>query len=200
MQIQWMRALVMMAAVLGAGAAAAIAEDRAEVGDAAPAFDLSDQDGQTHTLSTYEGRIVLLEWLNPSCPASVYHHEERRTMAELASRFAEHDVVWLAIDSNETADAEAHREVAEEWELDYPILSDASGEMGRAYGARTTPHMMIVDAEGVLVYRGAIDDDPGRRGNEEVNYVEQALEELLGGEDVSEPETFPYGCRIRYAR
>lgn len=196
-------ALVAMVAVGLIFAAAAVAQEREslELGDEAPAFTLTDQNGETVRLEDYEGRIVVLEWFSGRCPSVAYHHHpDRRTMSTLAERFAEDEVVWLAINSSRDEDVATNRETAEEWEISYPILDDAGGEVGRAYGARVTPHMFVIDAEGKLAYRGAIDDDPGRRGNEEVNYVEQAVEELLAGEDVSEPETFTYGCRVKYPR
>lgn len=195
-----MRRICLLIVLTGLLATLAHARDGLEIGDQAPAFELTDQHGETVRLADFEGRIVVLEWFCASCPAVAYHHDERRTMSDLAQRYAEHDVVWLAINSTHDEGVDDNAAIAEQWGMDYPILSDGSGETGHAYGARTTPHMFIIDADGKLAYRGAIDDDPGRRGNEEVNYVAQALDQLLAGDPVSEPDTFPYGCRVKYAR
>ena len=179
-----------------------VAESRAgaEMGEAAPHFALLDQEGRTVDLADLHGRIVVLEWFTLSCPAVEYHHGEAGTMRQVAERYEEDEVVWLAIDSTPDVQAEAHREAVERWEIPYAILRDAEGEVAGAYGARTTPHMFVIDPEGKLAYSGAIDDDPARGGNAEVNYVQQAIEELLADEPVSESETFPYGCRVRTAR
>jgi peroxiredoxin len=119
-------------------------------------------------------------------------------MVTMADRYAEHDVVWLAINSSHFATVESNAKIAAEWEISYPILDDASGEVGHAYGARTTPHMYVINAEGHIVYQGAIDSDP--RGNDEqpTNYVDQVLGELLAGDTVSVDRTRPYGCSVKY--
>lgn len=185
-------------------------KEAAQVGEAAPDFTLVDTDGDSHTLSDYteDGKIVVLEWFNPKCPFVVKHHDAQPTMANLYNEYSGDDVVWFAINS-------AHKdhgtyghdaEYKEEWEIQYPILIDESGDIGRAYGARTTPHMYIIDAEGVLRYAGGIDNHPrpqAPRDSEKssvVNYVDQALSELLAGDEVSQPETRAYGCSVKYGK
>jgi peroxiredoxin len=170
----------------------------ADIGRSAPAFRAEDQDGRTVKLSDFTGKIVVLEWLNPECPF-VRRHAEAGTMHELARRYREKGVVWLGVNTSKSSDAAANRAWALKNKLDYPILDDASSAIGRAYGAKATPHMFVIDAGGRLAYAGAIDDDrDGEKGEKRVNYVEQALDELLAGRAVSVPETAAYGCPVKY--
>jgi len=190
--------------IVGAFTAAttSFAQPSAEVGSAAPDFTLTDLDGDEHTLSDYtaEGKVVVLEWFNPDCPFVVKHYKAS-TMADLAAEFGE-DVVWLAINSNapgkQGSGAERNRRAVEEWGISYPVCLDEPGEVGQRYRARTTPHMYVIDAEGVLRYAGAIDDSP--RGTAETNYVRAALEAVLAGEAVETTTTRPYGCSVKYVR
>lgn len=178
----------------------------AHVGELAPDFALVDLDGNRHQLSEYtaEGKIVVLEWFNPECPYVVKHHERFSTMADTyATLTEEHDnIVWLAINSGReghaTADHDFNAEHVEKWEIAYPVLMDPAGLVGRAYEAKTTPHMFIIDAEGTLIYAGAIDNNPSPRVQGDVNYVMQALEQHFAGETVSDAETRPYGCSVKY--
>ena len=179
-------------------------EAAAKIGEKAPDFTLEDTNGESHTLSQYtaDGKIVVLEWFNPTCPYVVRHHEKATTMKDLASDFEDKGVVWLAINSTNEGhpsfgkDAEAIKK----WKIDYPVLLDAPGKVGKMYGAKTTPHMYIIDTDGVLRYMGAIDNDArGRKSpSDTVNYVRQALEEIKAGETVSESETRAYGCGVKY--
>lgn len=183
----------------------------AKVGKDAPNFTLTDIYGEEHTLSDYtdEGKVVVLEWFNPMCPFVVKHHEKMKTMTELAEKYQD-DVVWLAINSaNENHPTYAMNDkaleiVKKEWSLPYPVLVDASGKVGHMYGARTTPHMYIIDTEGVLRYAGAIDSDTGakpyKKDSDVVNYVAQALDQILAGETVTMAETKAYGCSVKYAK
>lgn len=169
----------------------------ATLGAPAPDFELHDQAGNTHSLASLRGKIVVLEWINPQCPY-VQRHYRARTMAGLVEAFPSDRVAWLAIDSShfvQPADSESWRA---EHGLTYPILQDPSGDTGRAYEATTTPNMYIIDAEGVLRYRGAIDDDPRGQNDEPRNYVREAVQALLDGEAVPTAETQPYGCTVKY--
>lgn len=177
--------------------AAQEAPEKATLGALAPAFEAKDQDGEEHSLEGYRGKTVVLEWINPECPY-VQRHHEAKTMTTLAKRFADQDVVWLGIDSSNFVKPEDSKAFQEKYEVDYPVLQDASGEIGRRYEARTTPHIYIIDAEGILRYRGAIDDDPRGSAEEVKNYAEAALTSLLAGEEIAEPETEPYGCTVKY--
>lgn len=177
------------------GAAITVADDVAEVGKKAPNFELKNYDGKTVKLEDHKGKIVVIEWICQNCPVSRGKVDK---MVELANQYKEKDVVWLAIDSSNkdhayfTTDDEKHT-YATEHKIAYPILTDVDGAVGKKYGAKTTPHMFIIDKEGTIVYSGAIDD----RG--ETNYVAQALDALLEGSQVPVSTTKPYGCSVKYA-
>lgn len=186
------------AAQSAAGTAAENAEAlTAVVGQPAPPFELRDQAGQTHRLADLHGKIVVLEWINPQCPY-VQRHYQARTMTSLVSAFPADRVVWLAIDSSHFVQPEGSEAWRSEHGMTYPILQDASGAVGRAYGATTTPNMYVIDAQGVLRYQGAIDDDPRGRVETPRNYVREAVQALLDGGQVPTPQTQPYGCSVKY--
>lgn len=186
--------------------------EAAKVGEKAPDFTLTDINGTSHTLSDYtkDGKIVVLEWFNPVCPYIVKHHEKMSTMADLQKKYAD-DIVWLAINSgNEKSPTYAMNpkslETVKKWNVQCPMLVDASGKVGRMYGARTTPDMFIIDTDGVLRYAGAIDNNRGaapysaKEKQRVVNYVDQALQQILHDETVTVAETKSYGCHVQYAR
>lgn len=180
---------------------------QAKVGQKAPDFTLTSVDGKTHTLSDFakDGKIVVLEWWNPKCPFVVKHHDAMSTMKDLSEKYAEKDVVWIAINSTNPShrDHGVDSDYIKKWNVDYPVLLDESGKVGQMYGARTTPHMYIIDTNGVLRYQGAIDNDRGARApsnpSQVTNYVAQALDQIIAGETVTQPETQPYGCSVKYA-
>lgn len=171
-----------------------------EAANKAPAFRLKSFDGKTISLPDYEGKIVVLEWFNYECPFVKYHYEQTNTMVELANKYKDKNVVWLAVNSTSHSTVEKNNEFAQEHKLGYSILDDRSGVAGRAYKAKTTPHMFVIDVNGELVYEGAIDNSPMGRSEEElVNYVGKALAELTTGKAVSTQKTKPYGCSVKYA-
>lgn len=180
---------------------------KAKVGQKAPDFTLTSVDGKSYTLSelTEDGKIVVLEWWNPKCPFVVKHHDTLSTMNDLSEKYAEKDVVWIAVNSTNSShrDHGVDSDYIKKWDVDYPVLLDESGKVGKMYGAKTTPHMYIVDANGVLRYQGAIDSDRGPRAPRDAsmvtNYVQQALDQIIAGETVTQPETQPYGCSVKYA-
>ncbi len=166
----------------------------------APQFTLNSFDGKTVSLSDYRGKIVVLEWFNFECPFIRYHYDTVSTMVGLANKFKDKNVVWLAINSTSHTTPEANNEFAQKHKLSYPILDDRDGKVGRAYGAKTTPHMFVIDAEGNIAYQGAIDNSPmGRVEGEAINYVDKALAELTDGKPVSVVESKPYGCSVKFA-
>ncbi|MBN1805793.1 MAG: redoxin domain-containing protein [Sedimentisphaerales bacterium] len=166
----------------------------------APDFELSSFDGKTVKLSEQKGKIVVLEWFNMECPFSKYHYETTNTMARLAEKYKNKNVVWFAINSTNHTTAQANIEFAQKNKLSYPILDDRSGKVGRAYGAKTTPHIFAINPEGRIVYEGAIDDSPlGNKKEGVVNYVDNVLSELTAGKPVSTGSTKPYGCSVKYA-
>jgi len=177
-----------------------------EVGEPAPDFALPDLDGKTVRLSDHRGKVVVLEWFNPGCPFVVASHT-RGSLVDAAARHRESGVVWIAVNSaapgKQGHGAEANRAASRSWRMDHPLLLDESGEVGRAYGATNTPHMFVVDRQGRLVYRGAIDNSPdGERGAPAggvlVEFVSAALEDLRAGRPVRAPETKAYGCSVKY--
>lgn len=199
--------VVAIAAMVFAGASKADkpAQAQAKLGQPAPDFTLVDQDGKSHTLSDYAGKIVVLEWFNEQCPFVVKHYSKSGNMNRIANTYAEKGVVWLAINSTAGTGVEHNKRVAskEGWELNRPLLDDSDGKVGRLYGATRTPEIFIINAEGVIVYHGAIDSnssaDPATIEGA-TNYVVQALDEILAGQSVSNPQTRPYGCTVKYAK
>lgn len=191
--------------VLGLSAlrpAMAAEEAAADLG-AAPDFTLKDHEGNDVTLSEVgEDSIVVLEWINFECPYVVRHHSDKfETMLTLADEYKGKNVKWLAINSTSHATVASNKADVEKNSLPYPILDDSSGEVGKAYGAKTTPHMYIIK-DGKILYNGGIDNDP--RGNmsedDRVNYVKQALDQVIAGETVTTPRAKPYGCSVKYAK
>jgi peroxiredoxin len=167
----------------------------------APDFVLDSFDGRNVRLSSFKGRIVVLEWINLDCPFSKYHHETVNTMVNLAEKYKGKEVVWLAINSTPNTTPEANRDFAQKHKLPYPILDDRSGLVGKQYGARNTPQMFVIDKDGAIAYEGAIDNAPTNAKEPTagtVNYVDKALSELLAGKKVSTSATPPYGCAIKY--
>ena len=179
------------------------APDEPVIGELAPDFTLVDEEGESHTLSDYQGKTVVLEWFNIPCPYVVRHYEEG-TFDTIIDEFGGDDFVWLAIDTtfdNTPEDTlEWKAETADDRDHDYPVLQDPDGDVGRLYNARTTPHMFVINDEGILEYMGGIDDDV--RGREELEdrqrYVYDALHAMAEGEEVSPTEAEPYGCTVKY--
>jgi len=177
----------------------------AQVGDSAPDFTLTDLDGNKHTLSefTAQGNIVVLEWFNPTCPFVKKHYrEDTMTMVNMEKGYEGQDIVWLRINSaragNSTGDIDLNKQTAEKWGITTPILLDVEGTVGRAYGAKRTPEMYVIDTAGKLVYHGAIDNRPDAAEAGDVNYVKNAVAETLAGKPVSNAENKPYGCGVKY--
>ena len=178
------------------------------IGAAAPDFTLKDLDGKEVSLAAFKGKTVVLEWFNPGCPFVKSSHG-KGSLKGFSERVMKDGVVWIAINSGAPGKQghgiDTNREGAKAFGATNPILIDESGATGKAYGATNTPQMVIVDAKGGIVYKGAIDnspdggrDSPQPDGAKLVNYVEQALAELKDGKPVSVPETKPYGCGVKY--
>jgi peroxiredoxin len=192
--------LILALAVLALAALPALADGA--VGATAPAFSLKGVDGKTYSLADYKGKVVVLEWVNPNCPFSNRHAKEH-TMSELAKQHGE--VVWLGINSTSPRSTDFMRPSEQaaydkEHGVNYPVLYDESGQVGHAYGARTTPHMFIIGPDGKIAYNGAIDDDPpGRKAKaDRLNYVGQGLNAEKGGKSPDPATTKPYGCSVKY--
>ena len=178
---------------------------KAQIGQPAPDFTLTDLEGNEHTLSQYraKGQIVVLEWFSPLCPFVKKHYrEDTGTMLAIEQDFKDESIVWLRINSSRAshraADLELNTQTAEKWNITSPILLDPEGTVGRTYKAKRTPEMYIIDAQGVLVYHGAIDNRSDAQSPGEINYVRNGLEELIAGKALSKPTTKAYGCTIKY--
>ena len=185
---------------------AALPAHAATVGAPAPEFALENIAGGNVKLAQYRGKYVVLEWVNPECPY-VRKHYGSTNMQRLQKDYTARDVVWLSINSTRAGHAE-YKVPAEMagWMRQMnaaptATLLDPKGDAGRAYGARTTPHLYIVDPKGMLVYAGGIDDkrstDPEDIKTSR-NYVRAAMDELLAGKPVSQASTTPYGCSVKY--
>lgn len=192
--------LMVVALVMLVGVATARAE--LKVGDAAPAFSLTDQNGKTVSLEQFRGKPVVLEWFNEGCPF-VEKFYSQGDMNRIAEEYKARGVTWLAVNSTKGRGNSDNLAVAGEWKIDRPILNDSTGVTGRAYGAKTTPHMYIVSADGKLVYAGAIDDKKSAEAGDVAgakNYVRVALDEILAGKSVTTASTKAYGCSVKYAK
>ncbi|MGD8907100.1 MAG: thioredoxin family protein [Gammaproteobacteria bacterium] len=176
------------------------------IGQPAPEFTATDTKGVSHSLSDFRGKTVVLEWTNHDCPY-VKKHYDTGNMQALQREATAEGVVWLTIISSApgkqgyvTAE-EADALTAERDAAPTAVLFDPEGTAGKAYGARTTPHMFVIDPEGTLVYMGGIDDRP-TASKEDVegarNYVREALTALRSGQDVPQSTSRPYGCSIKY--
>ena len=168
----------------------------------APDFTLKNYDGMEVKLSDYKGKIVVLEWFNYECPFSRYNYEKTTAVNDLAAKYKDKNVIWLAINSTGHLEIAKNKEFAEKNKVLHPILDDGSGKTGKAYGAKTTPHIFIIDTEGNIAYNGALDNAPlGESPKDEklVNYADKALEELTAGKSVITATTKPYGCSVKYA-
>lgn len=200
-----LRTVLLVAALIGGSAGLASADNTAELGKPAPGFELKDVNGKTVKLSDYRGKTVVLEWFNPGCPFVKYAHGEGplKDVSKLPGA-GRADVVWLAINSGKAGaqgtGVETNKQAAADWKMNYPVLIDESGTVGRAYGAKTTPHMYVIDPGGKLVYRGALDNAPLGRAKDgaTVSYVQAALDDLAAGRAVRTAETQSYGCSVKY--
>jgi len=187
-------------------ATAVFALDAPPVGSAAPDFSLTDAKGKTHSLSEYKGKYVVLEWFNPECPF-VKKHYGSSNMQNLQKQYTDKGVVWLTIDSNAPGSQgsltpEGAEKITTGWNTHQTaLLLDPDGKAGRAYGAKNTPNMVIVNPEGKIAYEGAIDSKASPNPADipsSTNYVKAALDQSLAGKPITTPQTKPYGCHVTY--
>lgn len=177
-----------------------------KIGEVAPDFSAKDTNDKQVKLKDLKGKFVVLEWTNYDCPF-VKKHYDSKNMQDLQKKYTDKGVVWISVISSApgqqgymTAD-EANKAMKEKGAVPTHMLLDQDGSMGRAYGAKTTPHMFVIDKDGKLAYMGAIDDKPttlpdslkGAR-----NLVSLALDELMDSKKVTEPVTTSYGCSVKY--
>ena len=180
---------------------------QAVVNQPAPAFSAKDATGKTVSLADFKGKHVVLEWVNPGCPFVQKHYNSGNMPATQKDAMAK-GVVWLSVSST-AKDAGDYLPPAElaAWlqsksASPTAVLMDEDGKIGRSYGARTTPHMYLIDPQGKLVYAGAIDSKPSANPADiktATNYVKQAVGEAVAGKPVSQAQTQAYGCSIKYA-
>ena len=178
----------------------------AAIGQPAPDFALPDLQDKTLKLSDLRGKYVVLEWVNPDCPF-VKKHYNSANMPTLQKEAAAKNVVWLSINSTSPKSdefktpAEMKAWLASKNAAPKDVLFDRDGVTGHAYGAKTTPHMFVIDREGKLIYAGGIDDKRSANIDDikiAKNYVRVALDEALAGKAVSVATSTPYGCSIKY--
>jgi len=204
-----MKMKILVAAGLAIAAAAAPTTiDASRVGAQAPEFRGTDTKGTVHNLSDFKGKWVVLEWHNEGCPY-VRKHYGGNNMQQLQKEWTAKGVVWLTVISSATGQqghmeaAQADAYFAQQNAAPSAVLLDPTGEIGRLYEAKTTPHMFVVNPDGVLIYNGAIDDKPTSDKTDlagATNYVSAALTEAMAGRAVSTSTSRPYGCGVKYAR
>ncbi len=185
---------------------ASVALAAPEIGKAAPDFTLTDAEGNSHSLADFKGKTVVLEWFNHGCPF-VQKHYGSGNMQQLQEAAVDDDVVWLTIVSSAegkqghlTAD-EAKAKKAELGMNATAFLLDPDGTVGKLYDAKTTPEMFVINAEGALVYKGAIDSKADAKAASiegATNYVTAALDSVESGEAIETATTKPYGCSVKY--
>jgi peroxiredoxin len=185
---------------------ASLAHAAATVGQKAPDFSAKDASGKTVNLADFKGKTVVLEWVNPGCPYVRKHYSGGNMQATQKDAVSQ-GVVWLAVNSTETghsdylSPAQLQSWMTEQKAAATHTLMDASGSIGQQYAARTTPHMYIINPQGNLVYAGGIDSiasaNPADIKNA-TNYIKQSLGETLAGKPISNAQTRPYGCSVKY--
>ena len=202
-----MKIIQLLATGLLASSVASVASANATIGQPAPSFRATDVAGKQVSLADYKGKYVVLEWNNPGCPF-VQKHYDSGNMQSLQKRFGAENVAWLAI--NSTSESSSDYMVPAKlaaWFKQHnaaptAVIMDAKGEVGRAFGAKVTPHMYVIDPNGTLVYAGAIDDKRSANVADvktASNYVVTALTEAKAGKPVSKTSSQAYGCTIKYS-
>jgi len=195
-----------VAALMTAGAAFAatttVDDAKAKIGEPAPNFTLADTEGAEYTLGDYKGKIVVLQWINPQCPVCrrVTSSGLTKNMIK-APKAMDEDLVYLTINSSANQPPEMSAKYLKTNKVDAPALIDADGTVGHMYGARTTPHVFVIDGQGILRYQGAFDSDPqGNKKKGRVNYAVNAVKQILAGDTVEPDYVKSYGCGVKYAR
>ena len=201
------RLLFLAAAVCAGVALTSAGRATVAIGQAAPDFTLSDLDGQAHKLSDFKGKVVVLEWNNPDCPI-VHKHYDSGNMPRLQKTATAEGVVWLVINSGapgkeggDYTSAQIKDWLQQRGAAPTDYLRDPQGTVGHLYAAKTTPHMFVIGADGVLVYDGAIDSIPSANQADVPradNYVSDALAAVNAGRPVTRATSQPYGCAVKY--
>jgi peroxiredoxin len=201
-----MKTKLLLTAVAASVAGALYAADVPPVGSAAPEFSTPDANGKTQSLSQYKGKYVVLEWFNPDCPF-VKKHYGGGNMQKLQEDYTSKGVAWLTIDSNAPGTEgnltpEQAQKIMAQWKTKQTaLLLDPESKVAKLYGAKNTPNMVVINPEGKIVYEGAIDSKASPNPADipsSTNYVKSALDESLAGKPVSNAQTKPYGCSVKY--
>jgi peroxiredoxin len=183
-----------------------LASAQVTTGEPAKDFMAKDTNGVEQTLSSYKGKYVVLEWFNYGCPF-VKKHYDSNNMQSLQKELTGKGIVWLSINSSAqgkegyTTSDEANALTKEKGALPTAVILDSDGKIGKMYGAQTTPHMFVINPEGVIIYQGAIDSTPSADSADiatSTNYVRTALDEAMSGKPVSNATTKSYGCSVKY--
>jgi peroxiredoxin len=195
------------AALVAGSASVGSAAAQARLGAPAPTFTLTDSNGGARSLADFKGKTVVLEWTNHECPY-VGKHYRGKSMQALQKKWTGKGVVWLSVISSGpgregyVTPQQANKLTADRGAAPTAVLFDPTGKVGRAYGARATPHMYVINGEGSVVYMGGIDDKQSARLEDlksARNFVDQALSEMAQGKPVSAGNSRAYGCSIKYA-
>lgn len=199
-------ALALGAAIFALVAAGQSSSTQAEIGKTAPKWELTDSNGKTHKSTDFKGKTLVIEWFNPSCPwcKKIYNDGlVKKTIEEMKKMSKDgKEYVYLAINSTaniKKADviAQSNTWMSEQKMKSIPVLIDYDGKVGKAFGARTTPHMYIIDGKGVLRYNGAFADQSDMTKK---NYVLSALKQIDSGDTVAPDKVTPWGCGVKYAK
>ena len=196
--------IVFMTAIFSIAPAHAEDFQDIKIGEAAPAFELPDLSGEKVSLADHKGKVVVLEWFNPGCPFVKQAHEPNGALETMASQWSEKGVVWLAINSGspgkQGTGAETNQAAQKGWNMAHPVLLDEDGAVGRAYAAKTTPQMVVIDEKGNQVYNGALDNAPfGKvKGDTLTPFTAQVIDAVINGKDSPHKRTKPYGCSVKY--
>ena len=189
-----------------AAGALAIGDDKdkkalsgAKIGEAAPVWTLKDIKGKEWKSTDQAGKIVVLEWVNPQCPVCKGAHKDGR-IGNMVKELKDLGAVHIAVNSSHFTNAEENQKALEAYGVDYPVLLDVDGTVGKAFGARTTPHLFVIDDKGVLRYHGALDNNRAgdKSGADITNYAINAVKQIKAGETVTPDYIQPYGCSVKY--
>ena len=201
-----MKTTLLLTVLTAFAATSLVAAESPKVGTAAPDFSLPDAQGKDHSLADAKGKWVVLEWFNPECPFVKKHYGSGH-MQKLQEKYKDKGVVWMSIDSSAAGKegsltAEEAKKTIGDWKMSSTtLLLDPEGKVGKAYAAKNTPHMFVINPEGKVVYEGAIDSKatpfPADLDSA-TNYVQVALDESLAGKPVTTANTKPYGCSVKY--
>ena len=198
------RSVFFLMTLMGVAQASTTEFGTVEIGAEAPAFSLPNLAGEKVSLADQRGKVVVLEWFNPGCPFVKQAHEKGGALEDMASRWSDKEVVWLAINSGapgkQGTGVDTNRAAQKEWAMKHPVLLDEDGAVGRSYAAKTTPQMVVIDPEGKQVYNGALDNAPfGKTKGEPLSPItENVLKAVTSGQPSPSARSKPYGCSVKY--